>query len=298
MSGLSRNLPASLARYGPGSLSPDGSRVSIESVNAVTACFGCFARWVASYTRVQHPTQGSGASSLDSSSAGSSSARAMFSETSNERSNARTASHAKRIAFSLLRRASPQCALTEPPLDIVEDHLLEVGSDGGPPQGDGLLAVDEHGRGRCLTGAGKRDADIGVLRLSRSIDDAAHHRDVQRLDAGIAALPLRHLVADEILNVAGKLLEGGRGGAPAAGTRGDERHEAPETHALQQLLRDFDLERAVAIWLRRERDADGVADPLLQQHRERRGRGDDALRAHARLSEAEVERKVRARREH
>ena len=45
----------------------------------------------------------------------------------------------------------------------------------------------------------------------------------------------------------------------------------------------------------RERDADRVADALLQQHRHRRRRGDDAFRAHARLGEAEVQRVVAAR---
>ena len=39
------------------------------------------------------------------------------------------------------------------------------------------------GRGRGLAGAGQRDADIGVLRFARAVDDAAHHGDVQRLDA-------------------------------------------------------------------------------------------------------------------
>ena len=53
--------------------------------------------------------------------------------------------------------------------------------------------------------------------------------------------------------------------------------------------------RAVAVRLGRERDADRVADAFLQQHGHRGGRGDDALRAHARLGEAEVQRVVAAR---
>ena len=35
---------------------------------------------------------------------------------------------------------------------------------------------------------------------------------------------------------------------------------------LQQFLRDLHFQRAVAVRLRRERNADGVADALLQQH--------------------------------
>ena len=63
----------------------------------------------------------------------------------------------------------------------------------------------------------------------------------------------------------GELLERGRGGAAAAGAGGDQRHEGAEAHGLQHFLRDLHLERAVAAGLRRQRDADGVADALLQQ---------------------------------
>jgi hypothetical protein len=36
---------------------------------------------------------------------------------------------------------------------------------------------DDRG-GRGLAGAGQRDADIGVLRLARAVDDAAHHGEL------------------------------------------------------------------------------------------------------------------------
>src|SRR4029077_10582150 len=98
----------------------------------------------------------------------------------------------------------------------IEHHLLELGGSARAAQGHRLLAVDEHGCGRRLAGAREGDADIGVLRFTWPVDDAAHHRDGQRLHAWIAALPPGHLVADEVLDVAGKLLEGGRSGAPAA----------------------------------------------------------------------------------
>ncbi len=133
-----------------------------------------------------------------------------------------------------------------------------------------------------------------MLALARTVDDAAHDRDVERLDAGIAALPLRHRFDDEALDVAGQLLERGRGGAPAARAGRHQRHEDAEAHGLQDLLRDLDLERAVAARLRRERDADGVADAFLQQHAERGRRRDDALRAHAGFGEAEMQRIVGA----
>ena len=84
---------------------------------------------------------------------------------------------------------------------------------------------------------------------------------------------------------------------PQPGTGRDQRHEHAEAHGLQDFLRHLHLERAVAAGLGRERDADGVADALLQQHAERGRRRDDALRAHAGLGEAEMERIVGAPRE-
>ena len=55
--------------------------------------------------------------------------------------------------------------------------------------------------------------------------------------------------------------------------------------------------RAVAARLGRQRDADRVADAVLQQDAERRRGGDDALRAHAGLGQAEMDRVVGARRQ-
>ena len=89
-----------------------------------------------------------------------------------------------------------------------------------------------------------------------------------------------------------QLLEHGRGGAAAAGAGGDDRHEGAQAHGLQDFLRHLHLLRAVAAGLRRERDADGVADALLQQDAHGGGRGDDALGAHAGFGEAQMQRVV------
>src|SRR4029079_17255167 len=99
-----------------------------------------------------------------------------------------------------------------------------------------------------------------MLALSWPIDDAAHHCDVERLDARIALLPLRHRLADESLNLGRELLACGRRCAAAVRTGGDQRHECPQAHCLQQFLPDLDLAGAIAIRLWRERDADSVAD--------------------------------------
>ena len=56
--------------------------------------------------------------------------------------------------------------------------------------------------------------------------------------------------------------------------------------------RNDDFFGAIAIGQRRERGADGVADAFLQQHRERGGGGDDALRSEAGFGQAEVQRVV------
>ena len=71
--------------------------------------------------------------------------------------------------------------------------------------------------------------------------------------------------------------------------------EAPEPERLEDQLGDLHLLGAIAVGLRRERHADGVADALLQQDREPGGARHDALGAHARLGEPEVQRIVRAR---
>ena len=63
----------------------------------------------------------------------------------------------------------------------------------------------------------------------------------------------------------------------ASGTRTHERREGAQAHGLQDLLRDDHFARAVAVRLRRQRDADRVADALLQQHGQRGRRRDDAL---------------------
>ena len=92
-----------------------------------------------------------------------------------------------------------------------------------------------------------------------------------------------------------QLLEELAGGAAATRAGGHHRRERAQAHGLQQFLRDDDFVGARLARLRRQRDADGVADAFLQQHRQRRRRGDDALAADAGLGQAEVQRVVAAR---
>ena len=58
---------------------------------------------------------------------------------------------------------------------------------------------------------------------------------------------------------------------------------------MQNFLGDNDFLRTSAAGLGCERYADGVADTLLQQYRQGRCRGDDALGTHAGFGEAQVQ---------
>ena len=168
----------------------------------------------------------------------------------------------------------------------------------GPPQRHRLDPVDEHRRGRRLARPGQRNADVGVLAFARPVDDAAHHRDVEPLDARIERAPPRHRRRQVVLDVAREFLEHRRGRAAAAGAGGDLRGEDAEPHRLQQLLRDPHLLRPVAARLGGERNADRVAEALLQQHAERGRGGDDPFRPHAGFGQAEMQRIVRALGQH
>ena len=101
--------------------------------------------------------------------------------------------------------------------------------------------------------------------------------------------PLRHAVADVALDLLRELLEIRAGGAAAAGAGDDHRREGAQSHGLENFLRDDHFLGAIAAGLGRQRDADGVADALLQQHAHGRGGGDDALAAHAGLGEPQVQ---------
>ena len=97
-----------------------------------------------------------------------------------------------------------------------------------------------------LEGAGQRDADVGVLALARAVHDAAHHRHLHLLHAGVALAPHRHLLVDVALDLLRQLLEERAGRAAAAGARRDLRREVAEAQRLQDLLRDPHLFGPVA----------------------------------------------------
>ena len=144
--------------------------------------------------------------------------------------------------------------------DVVVEDLLELGDDGVAAEGGGELAVDVDGSDGILEGAGKTDAEVGVLGFSGAVDDAAHDGELELLDAGIPLAPLGHGVAEVGLDLLGELLEVGAGGATAAGAARDLGHEAADGERLQDLLRGLNLFGAVAVGLRCEGDANGVSN--------------------------------------
>src|SRR5690606_8316320 len=166
---------------------------------------------------------------------------------------------------------------------------LEFFGDAVALQGDGAFAIDEHRSGRHFARARQADADIGVAAFARAVHHAAHHGDVHAFDARVAGAPYRHLAPQVRLDAVGQFLEERAAGAPA--TRAGHHHgrERPQVHGLQDFLGHDDFAGAVATRFGGERNAYGVADALLQQHRQRRRRGDDALAAHAGFGQAQVQ---------
>ena len=179
-------------------------------------------------------------------------------------------------------------------VDVVLEDPDELGDEAVAAQRAIEAAVDEDRGDRLLERARQRDPDVGVLALARAVDDAAHDRDAQLLGARVRLAPDRHLLLEVALDLLGHLLEEGRGRPAAAGTGRDLRQERAQPHRLEDLLGDLHLALARRAGLRRERDPDRVADALVEQDGEARRGRDDALVAHARLGQAEVERVVAA----
>ena len=117
------------------------------------------------------------------------------------------------------------------------------------------------------------------------------------LGARVRLAPDRHLVLEVALDLLGHLLEERRGRPAAAGAGRHLGQERAQPERLEDLLGDLDLALARRAGLGRERDPDRVADPLVEQDRQPRRRGDDPLVAHPGLGQPEVERVVAARRQ-
>src|SRR5207253_6698174 len=91
------------------------------------------------------------------------------------------------------------------------------------------LAVDINGSFRLLERSRERYADIGVLRLTRPVDDATHDGDAHLFHAWVPLAPQRHLLTNVGLDIFGHMLEEGGRRSSAARTRRDLGREAAQT---------------------------------------------------------------------
>src|SRR5262249_13155935 len=126
------------------------------------------------------------------------------------------------------------------------------------------------------------DADVGLARLAGPVHRAAQHGDLH----GQRAL------AEALLDLGHDLLEVDVDAA-ARGARDDLGRDHAHAGALEDVVRDRDLEHRV----RRERDADRVADAAQQQRADAGGRLDAAVLHVAGLGDAHVQRHVALRAE-
>ena len=101
--------------------------------------------------------------------------------------------------------------------------------------------------------------------------------------------PLRHAVANVILDFLCQLLEIRAGGAAAAGAGDYHGREGAQAHGLQDFLGNDDFLRAVAAGFGRQGHANGITDAFLQQDTHRSGGGHDALAAHAGFGQSEMQ---------
>src|SRR5947208_6609819 len=91
--------------------------------------------------------------------------------------------------------------------NIISDDHDELFGDAIALERCGFLSVHEHRRYWNFAGTRQRYAYIRELRLTGTVDDAAHHRDLHRFDTRILRTPCVHRRTQIDLDAAGKLLE-------------------------------------------------------------------------------------------
>jgi len=151
--------------------------------------------------------------------------------------------------------------------DVGVDEILEGGGEFvvGAFEGDVFFAVDVNGAARGFAGAGKADADVGGFRFAGAVDDAAHDGEGHGFHALVLILPGGHHFANVVLGAFGEFLERGAGGASAPGASGDAGRERAQAEGLEKFAGGVDFFAAIAAGTRRERNANGVADAVIEQ---------------------------------
>ncbi len=160
----------------------------------------------------------------------------------------------------------------------------------GAFEGDVFLAVDVDGAARSFACAGKADADVGGFGFARAVDDAAHDCESHGFDAVVLRFPRGHHFADVGLGAFGEFLEGRAGGAATAGAGGYARRKRAQAERLKNFAACVNFFAAIAAGARRERNANRVADAVVEKNAERSGGPDLAFHTHASFGEAEMQR--------
>ena len=136
-----------------------------------------------------------------------------------------------------------------------------------------------------------------MFALTGAVDDTSHDGDGHFFDTVVLFAPFRHLLTQMALDFFSQTLEIITTGAAAARASDDCRREGAQPQALQNFLRDDDFLAAITTGLRSQRNANGIANTLLQQHRQRCCGSDNALAPHARFGETQMQCVVRLRRQ-
>ena len=113
---------------------------------------------------------------------------------------------------------------------------------------------------------------------------------VMVFDAFVLRFPGGHHFADVVLDAFGEFLKSGAGGAAAAGAGRDAWRKRAQAERLKQFARGVNFFAAIAAGARRERNADGVADAVVEQDAQRCGGPDQSFGAHSGFGQAEVQR--------
>src|SRR5580704_5032021 len=144
-----------------------------------------------------------------------------------------------------------------------------------------MLSVDVNGTARRFSCARQADSDVGGFRFAGTVHDASHYGEFQFFHTLVVALPLRHFVADIALDAFSQLLEGGAGGAAAAGTRRHAGREGPQAERLQEFAGGIDFLAAIAAGAGSQGNVD-FNDTAITEKNPHRSRGPDkALGSHS-----------------
>lgn len=107
-----------------------------------------------------------------------------------------------------------------------------------------VLTCDIYLKLRRLSISGDKYPDISIACLTNTIHNATHHSDMEVLESTIPPCPLWHLVLDALIHILRKYLELIRTGTTTPRTTDHLWSKSSESHRLEDISTDLDLERA------------------------------------------------------